>query len=307
MGTVKEPKFNPSALLKAEAKKFATLDKPPALKVVPKREPVRAVKRGAPTPQSSLADVVVEMNFSRLKSWSLSAYKDYKKCPRALALKRIAKIKEPDSPAMARGTFAHSVCEKFVKKEISWETAVAEAKKAGDKTLYGKKANPIDLEPLKEYLHAAQKKQVVVEGDWAFVENWDDGDWFKNAWLRMKLDVGLRVKAGVYEVTDWKTGRIYDDHKEEEDLYVLAMFLKFPDAHEVRAVFGYLDQGKLETSGRVYRREEMGVLADRWEKKVKPMMSDTTFPCKPNPFCQWCFFRAANAANLPGGKKLCRF
>jgi hypothetical protein len=85
------------------------------------------------------------------------------------------------------------------------------------------------------------------------------------------------------------------------------MFLKFPDAREVRAVFGYLDQGKLETSGRVYRREEMGVLADRWEKKVKPMMSDTTFPCKPNPFCQWCFFRAANAANLPGGKKLCRF
>lgn len=295
--------FNPSALLRAAAKKFKTLDKPPDLKRVEKRAPVKAVKR-AP---GSISDIVVATTFPKLSSWSLSAYKDYKKCPRALAYKRISKIKEPDSPQMARGTFAHSVCERFIKKEISWDVAVAEARKAGDKTLYGPKAPSIDLAPFKTYLETAQKKVAVVEGEWAFLENWDDGNWFKNAWLRMKLDVAFKKKAGVYVVADWKTGRIYPDHAEEEDLYVLATFLKFPDAVEVTAEFGYLDQGVVESSGTVYRREQMGEIADRWEKKVKPMMSDTTFPCKPNPFCQWCFFRAGNSENLPGGKQLCRF
>jgi hypothetical protein len=300
-----DKKFNPTALLKAAAKKFKSLDKQPALVVAPKREVVRAVKRS--TKPGTINDIAVATTFSKLKSWSLSAYKDYKKCPRALAYKRILKIKEPDSPAMARGTFAHEVCERFVKKEITWDVAVAEARKAGDKALYGEKAKPIDLTPFKDYLHAAQKRVVVVEGEWAFLESWDDGDWFRDAWLRMKLDVGMKKKAGSYVVTDWKTGRIYDDHAEEEDLYVLAMFLKFPDAGEVTAEFGYLDQGVVKTSGTVYRREQMGEIADRWEKKVKPMMSDTTFPCKPNPFCAWCFFRSGNSAALPGGKQLCRF
>ena len=291
--------------LAAEAAIYAGPPSPRGAKIEgPPRSPARSAMPVAPK-----LDVftLAPGSAPQLRSWSLSTYKQWKTCPRQTYFDRILRIKRPESPVLLRGIFVHSVMEKFVLREIEWPTAIEQAKFAGDKVLYGEKALPVDLAPLKSFMEKVRKNLLVAEGEWAFNQDWSDGNWRGAAWLRMKLDAGFVVKGSRLEVTDWKTGRVYDDHFAEEDLYALAMMLKFPKAKEIVTSFAYLDQGKVESSGKVYSIGQVGVLKEKWEDKVKPMMNDKSFNCKPSPkACRYCHYRLENGVKIDG-KAACRW
>lgn len=236
----------------------------------------------------------------KMDAWSYSRYKDWVTCPYKAYLKHVLKIREPDQPAMARGTFIHKVAEDLAQRKITWEEAQVLAKQAGDKKLYGPKAKEITLAPFKKDFELAAKSNPVVEEQWGFTSEWQETGWFGNqTWLRVKLDLNFLTGKTVMSVVDHKSGRIYPDHAEQADLYALSSFIKYQFVKKIVVGFWYLDLGE-ETFAK-FDRSEMPSLIERWGTKVRPMMNDTVYPCVPGPYCRWCF----HSKYFAGGSAKC--
>lgn len=246
----------------------------------------------------------------KMESWSLSRWKDWHACPRQAYFKHVARMKTPGSPAMDRGIFAHKGCEDLTLGAITFAQAQKLLQQAGDRKLYGDRATPISLEPFKKNFAEALKRGAIAEQAWAFHEDWSEADWFKGPWIRVKLDAAFMRSKNTLVVVDHKTGRVYDDHKDDADLYCLAGMRKYPKAEIVVAEFWYLDQGVIGPGpgyGDPYYRDQEKEIAQKWADKVAPMLSDVKYPCKPNPKCKFCHFRSSNGAAFPEGVAPCRW
>jgi CRISPR/Cas system-associated exonuclease Cas4 (RecB family) len=102
-------------------------------------------------------------------------------------------------------------------------------------------------------------------------------------------------------VTDWKTGKfraeINDDYIEQLELYALAALRLHPHLKEVRPRLVYIDVGLIfpaVDNPIVFTQADVPKLKKLWEKRTKPMMSDTTFAPRPNDKCKWCHFRKSS-------------
>ena len=244
-----------------------------------------APKRGTVTP-----------TYPRPKAWSYSAYKQWTTCPKQYYFEKILRIKAPDSPAMARGTFVHEIMELYATDRLEWAEALERAEQAGDKSRFGPKAKPCAIQAFKKDLDLARRKGASCEEEWGLDSSWRDVGWMTpTTWLRLKLDLRFPMRAGVLRVVDHKTGRIYDDHAYQTDLYAAMSFIKFPEIRTIETEFWYLDLG--EKRAATFKRAELPEMLRRWENKVAPMMADDQYPCRPGPHCRWCFHRQSN-----GGK-----
>ena len=249
---------------------------------------------------SLFVDRTVKEIRRKMDAWSYSRYKDWVTCPYKCYLKHVMKIREPDQPAMARGTFIHKVAEDLAQGKITWDEAQVLAKQAGDKKLYGPKAKEITLLPFKKDFELAAKSKPVVEEQWGFSAEWEEVGWFgPRTWLRVKLDLNFATGKTVLSVIDHKSGRIYPDHAEQADLYALSSFIKYPHVKKIVVGFWYLDLG--EKTFAKFDRSEMPALIKRWEDKTRPMMNDTIYPCRPGPYCRWCF----HSKYFAGGSAKC--
>lgn len=241
-----------------------------------------------------------------IKSWSFSRHSTYKQCPLKAKLLYIDKLKEPPNSAMARGNAIHLMAENFIKghlKELPAELKMFEKDFTYLRDRYTKKVG-----------------QPAVEDNWAFTRDWSLTRWddWAHCWVRIKLDCAHEEKGDVLIITDWKTGKFREDQNADYlaqlKLYALGALLMPRYAHikEIRPRLAYLDlgfcfDGSDKDKGKpaiVYTRKDLPALKAEWEKLVTPMLSDQAFPPRPNKFCNWCFFRAANKTN--GGGQ-CRF
>lgn len=224
----------------------------------------------------------------KMDAWPYSRFKDWVQCPFKAYLKHVLRIKEPGSPAMDRGNHAHKTAEDLLLGKITWEEAQAQAAESGDKKRFGPKAMPISFKPFEKDFAVAAKSEPVVEEQWGFAQTWAETGWFgPTTWLRVKLDLCYIMKKATMKVVDHKTGKKYADHAEQADLYALATFIKFPGITSIVVEYWYLDLGEKTTA--TFKRSEMPALIARWEGKVSPMMNDTIYPCRPGPYCRWCF------------------
>jgi len=237
----------------------------------------------------------------KFTSWSFSRYSDWRECPLKAKLKHLDKIQEPKSPAMERGTAIHDMAEKYLKGLLA--KLPAELKLFADefkklKALYKKRTLP-----------------MIVEDNWAFTAEWTETQWndWVNCWVRIKLDCAHYESESVLHVTDWKTGKYKDtkhvEYLEQLELYALAALLLHEHIEEVRPRLVYLDEGVVHPKPEdplVYTRADVKKLMASWNKRVKPMMSDTKFVPKPNANCTWCFFGQAGKAKK-GGPGICKF
>ena len=211
---------------------------------------------------SLFVDRTVKEIRRKMDAWSYSRYKDWVTCPYKCYLKHVLKIREPDQPAMARGTFIHKVAEDLAQGKITWEEAQVLAKQAGDKKLYGPKAKEITLLPFKKGFELAAKSKPVVEEQWGFSAEWEEVGWFgPRTWLRVKLDLNFATGKTVLSVIDHKSGKIYPDHAEQADLYALASFIMYPHIKKIVVGFWYLDLG--EKTFAKFDRSEMPALIKR--------------------------------------------
>lgn len=204
----------------------------------------------------------------RLTAWSFSRWKDYEKCPRLAKRKHIDKAKEIDvNPAMLRGGEIDKKAEQYLKGEL--------------------KKLPVELQSFDKEFAALKKLKPQTQENWAFTKEWLQVDWFhQSVWLRVKMDAAALIKK-VARVIDFKTGKPYDDHKLQTELYAMAAFMVFPKAEVAETNLWYTDIGKEDP--KTFTRDQLPELQEKWVDRTKPMLTDTRFAPKPGPHCSRCF------------------
>jgi CRISPR/Cas system-associated exonuclease Cas4 (RecB family) len=247
-----------------------------------------------------------------ITSWSYSRYSDYKECPLKFKLKHIDRIKEPPSAAMEKGIAVHKMAEDYIK-------GVACIDLDGKKLKLGQ--CPGELTGLKDELDRLKKLYkrktlpMIIEDQWGFDSNWSEAAWddWTGCWLRVKLDEAhYEVVEGVHYlyIRDWKTGKMSPyknaEYMEQLELYALvALIMSVQENVIVVPEIGWTETGEFypaEHERVTYSREDVPRLKAEWEKRVRPMFNDKTFPPKPNHSCKWCYF-SVNGKN----KGPCKF
>lgn len=237
-----------------------------------------------------------------LTSWSFSRYQDYQTCPAKAKYKHIDRLKEPPSEAMQRGADIHEMCEHYVKGTLA--KLPPELKLMKDEFARLRK------------MYKAKKLPMIVEDNWAFTKDWDETQWndWVNCWVRIKLDCAHYETPTLLVITDWKTGKPNDykkaEYMEQLELYALAaLLMSAVEDVTVEPRLGWLDTGEMYPAERErtqYTRADLKALMTKWNKRVKPMMSDTRFAPKPSAFgCRYCYFGQQGKAK--GGPGLCKY
>jgi len=220
----------------------------------------------------------------RITSWSFSRWSTWKECPLRAKYKFIDKLKEPGSAAMQRGSDIHELAASYVIGTVA--------------------KLPEELKLFKKEFSQLKKEKALAEMDAAFTLNWDScesTDW-DNAWVRVKLDsvTPPTKKEKVVHIIDYKTGRVKDeDYHPQMELYGIAGLLKFPQAETAETDLWFLDAGvirgahdseKKSKTGYVFTRKQLPALIEKWEERVRPMLTATAFPPNPGSYCKWCAF-----------------
>ncbi len=230
-----------------------------------------------------------------ITSWSFSRYADYQQCPLKAKLKFIDRIKEPPNAAMQRGVEIHNLAEAFIKGELD--------------------SLPNELRQFSKLFRRLRRKfskrdgSLIIEDTWAFTASWTPTTWDDWSGCRVRIKVDCAERSGnELIVRDWKTGKYrpekHAEYLEQLQLYALGGLLSCVDVERVRAELVYLDIGQThpgpDEPAIFYTRDQLDDLISAWERRVKPMLSDTCFAPRPSNLCNWCFFRQSNRANGGG-------
>ena len=219
-----------------------------------------------------------------LKSWSHSRLVDFEKCRFMAKLKYIDRIPEPERPlppgktehANDRGTRVHDAAERYV--------------------MGGIELIP-ELHSHREHYDELREKyalgKVALEGEWAVDREWMPVAWGSStAWGRMKLDAMVQEKPDYARVIDYKTGKKAGNeikHAEQEQIYQLATFLRYPQLQRVQVEFWYTDLGPEEMVVRTYTRAQGLKFLKAVERRASALTDCTDFKPNPNVFsCKWC-------------------
>ena len=226
-----------------------------------------------------------------IKSWSFSRLQDYQSCPQKSYLKYVEKIPDPrPSPAADRGTAIHQLAEDYVRGKL--------------------KKVPQELSKFQTEFEtlAQQFKQgfVSLEGEWGFDRDWQPCD-YATAWGRIKADAVMQLSPEHYVVIDYKTGKKFGNeikHKEQLNLYALAVAIRNPDVQELTTENWYLDQkdGENLTSTDCTRQQAMMKYLKYFDRQAQEMTTATKFPTKANKFsCQWCPYSPRGTGDCKDG------
>ena len=212
--------------------------------------------------------------------WSLSALKLYERCGAQYDYRYNQKLPSDAGPAANRGTEQHALIETFIK--VGGELAP----ELDFYTLF--------LRDIRAYRDGAilPEHQLAVDQDWKPVL-WDD----PKAWARGILDLLLLPETGCATVYDWKTGKMYDDHFDQKELYAAFVLSCYPTLTEVESVHTYLDLKKNTT--RVYHISQLAAVQQKWTERAGKMEQKDYTPT-PGWHCKWCSYSRGK-----GG--LCKF
>jgi hypothetical protein len=226
---------------------------------------------------------------ANLVSWSYSVYTAYVKCPLSVCFDKVKRIRIPEPPNVhfEKGDKVHKAAEAHITRPGRAPALIPELKAAKGK------------------LDAFRKLKAKAELEWAFTKQYLPTSWFgQDAWLRIKVDV-CAESPGLVQITDWKTGKVYDDHKQQRSLYALGglqlveLGIVAGGDKDVKLVAEhvYTDTGFEATEQ--YTMKDLKPLKREWEKRIEPMMKDTRYPAKPGFHCKWCRFRKSNGGPCP--------
>lgn len=201
------------------------------------------------------------------KPLSPSGLKLYNDCPRLWADKYVHGNNPPSRGASDRGTELHLLLELFFTGAQPYPTA--------------NKA----LRPWQRFMEALSVKPNTAEGEMAVLKDWTPthfGD--PNANYRGKADLELTGDPTIYDVFDWKSGKIYPEH-EAQGLSYCAMSTS--GARVFRTHFVYLDiPTHVET--RSYPAERVALERSNLEASIEFVRLDEEYRPKPGPKCYYC-------------------
>jgi CRISPR/Cas system-associated exonuclease Cas4 (RecB family) len=197
---------------------------------------------------------------------SYSSLATYKSCPRKYRYAYIDRLPRGEaSPAMQRGTTIHESVEHF---------------------LQGKRDDlPPEIAGYVDFFATLRDMEAVPERKWAVGRDWEETS-FRDpkAMLRGVMDIELDNAESpvIYEL---KTGKMYDDHKEQMNLYGLIK-LATSELESVRVINVYLDQeDMLEMT---FMRAMLDDYKKQWHDKIESAENDKTYPMNPTWKCFYC-------------------
>lgn len=222
--------------------------------------------------------------YATLTSWSFSVYTQYIRCPFSVCLEKIQRIRitEPPNPTFERGNRAHDAARDYVNGTGKAPKIVQE------------------LVPVTKDLVALRTAKARAEQDWSFDRNWNPVAWndWDRVWLRIKTDACADTKEPpTVRIVDWKTGKVYPEHKQQRSLYALGglqlvelgVLAGGSKDVQLTAEHIYIDTGQSATEK--FQFKHLKKLKQEWMARIKQMMSDTVFqpiPSKQN--CRYCKF-----------------
>lgn len=200
---------------------------------------------------------------------SYSKLSTYETCPDKAKYKYVFNIREEKGPAAERGSALH---------------ASAEAYLLGTKTTIRK-----ELVPIVQVLKLTKKMAPLVEHKLAFTRGLEKTvDWKSDqAWFRMVLDAAYLDGSTAY-VQEWKSGKMYDDHLAQRQLYGIGAFHVWPKVETVIAKTHYLDLG--QTASVALTRKNATLLTWHFNERLEQMERDKRFGPRPGIYCRWCPF-----------------
>lgn len=252
----------------------------------PTAKRAREAKTGPPAPRFKPAP-----KFTNLTSWSYSVYSQYVKCALSVCFDKVQRIRivEPPNPHFVKGDRVHKAAEVHIGSTGRPPAVIPE------------------LQSVKDRLEFFRKARAKVELEWAFTKQYLPTSWFgKDAWLRVKTDVCLdTAPPPLVHITDWKTGRVYEEHKQQRSLYALAGLQLVElgqlagGSKDVKLTAEHLYTDTTQSATEEYGMKDLKPLKREWESRIKGMMSDTRYPAKTGFHCKFCKFRKSAGGPCP--------
>lgn len=218
-----------------------------------------------------------ESDIKRPTRWSYSSVSTYEECPSKWKYSYIDNLPWPSSAAMARGTRMHTMAEDYVKGNINF--CPPEIKKIG---------------PLMEQLKARKAKTEEV---WLLDKTWTPTEDPAQAWVKAIIDVH-HIEGDTLYVKDYKSGRMYDSHRGQLELYGIMGLLRYPEVTRVATSAVYMDDGFEGMDGSIIRAM-LPKMIPVWEEKAQRMMADDTWEPRPSSACRWCSYKKENGGPCP--------
>lgn len=200
------------------------------------------------------------------RAQSYSSISLYTKCPRQWEWKYVHRNYGPPNPAADRGTELHALLEEFF-RGAPYPSA--------NKT----------LAPWRRFMENLTQFNPTPEAEWAVLEDWTPcnyGD--ANPYLRGKVDLAY-VHEGFRYILDWKSGRMYDDHKKQGMAYV-ALDPLISEKYVTQ--FVYLDL-PVQTKQWTYTPPDRYDIKERLANTITAIGEDTTYePTPSKDACRYC-------------------
>jgi hypothetical protein len=122
-------------------------------------------------------------------------------------------------------------------------------------------------------------------------KEWKPNDPFTDGvyYIMMKMDAQYEYTEGKLRVVDYKSGRRYDNHVNQLELYGAGHF--YNSGAEVEAVAYYLDErpGPGAFSDPLYITEGNAArIKQEWEDAIGEIEQTETFVPRPGFYCRWC-------------------
>jgi hypothetical protein len=200
--------------------------------------------------------------------WSYSSLGTYESCPAKYKFSYIDGIEWPSSPAMARGTRMHLMAEEFVNGTVD-------------------RVHP-EIQRIGPQLLTLKSSGAKTEAVWLLNKDWQPVQDQSQAWVKAIIDVHF-VDQDVLHLKDYKSGRMYDDHRSQLELYGLMGLCTYPDIKRAETAALYMDTGHEGMQSSIIRAM-LPKMVQGWQDRAIIMMEDREWVPKPGPACKWCSF-----------------
>lgn len=214
-------------------------------------------------------------------NWSISSWGCFNTCPRQYKGKYLEGIRDKPGPAAQRGNMIHAKAENYLNGNI--------------------RGLPPELEKLRSNYTKLKKAKPLVEIPFAVNQAWKPVSW-KKGWARGILDALVSIDVTMIYV-DHKTGRIYDHHENQAEVYACLVHSNVPHMDEYHGEFWYTDQGEIITY--TYAQGDIPDLKKKWTERANQVLTATRFPEKPTEFgCKYCPVSSKKGGPCHGWKKV---
>lgn len=198
--------------------------------------------------------------------WSYSSLSTWIQCPQKWKFSYIDDLPWEPSAAMTRGTRMHAMAEDYVNGVIN--------------------TVPSDIKKIGSLLITLQSMKATPEAVWLLDKTWAPVSDPKNAWIKAIVDVHY-VQGDVLYLKDYKSGQMYDDHRNQLELYGIMGLQVYPDVKRVEYSAVYMDTGYEGMDGGIIRAM-LPKMIKKWHDPAEAMFADEVFEPKPGSACRWC-------------------